>query len=108
MGSEEFSHFFLFFFRFSSLFRFSSFFFVFVRFSSFFFVFFFFPYSPGTRANDCNLLGKWGISLRPRLHRARSELLLAIFTADSDIAGIPAMGISFARFIDGRENIAVR
>ena len=63
--------FFLFFFvflRFFVVFRFSSFFFVFLRFSSFF------AYSPGTRANDCNLLGKWGISLRPRLHRPRSEL----------------------------------
>ena len=48
--------------------RFSSFFFAFLRFSSFF------AYSPGTKANDFNLLGKWGISLRPRLHRPRSEL----------------------------------
>ena len=74
--------FFSFFFRFPSLFRFffrfSSLFFAFLRFSSFFFAFLrfssFFSYSFGTRANDCNLLGKWGISLRPRLHRPRSEL----------------------------------
>ena len=65
MGSEVFSHFFRFFFVFL---RFFSFFFAFLRFSSFS------AYSPGTRANDCNLLGKWGISLRPRLHRPRSEL----------------------------------
>ena len=57
-----------FFFAFFVFFRFSSFFFAFLRFSSFF------SYSPGTRADDCNLLGKWGISLRPRLHRPRSEL----------------------------------
>ena len=60
MGSEEFSHFFSFFFRFSSFF-----------FSLFFAFLSFFAYSPGTRANDCNLLGKWEISLRPRLHRPR-------------------------------------
>ena len=67
--------FFVVFFCFSSLFCF---FFVFLRFSSFFFAFLrfasLFAYSPGTRANNCNLLGKWGISLRPRLHRPRSEL----------------------------------
>ena len=40
-------------------FRFVFFFFAFLSFSLFF------SYSPGTRANDCNLLGKWGISLRP-------------------------------------------
>ena len=71
-GRRNFPIFFVFF-RFSSLFcffvRFSSFFF---RFSSLFFVIF--SYSPGTRANDCSLLGKWGISLRPRLHRPRWEL----------------------------------
>ena len=61
-----FLRFFVFFFRFSSFFF--SFFFAILRFSSFI------AYSPGTRANDCNLLGKWGISLRPRLHRPRSEL----------------------------------
>ena len=67
MGSEEFSHFFRFFF-FSFFFAF----FVFLPFPSLFIVFLrffrfssFFAYSPGTRANDCNLLGKWGISLRP-------------------------------------------
>ena len=74
-GIFPFFSFFFVFFRFSSLFRF---FFVFLRFFSFFFVFLrfssFFACSPGTRANDCNLLGKWGISLRPRLHRPRSEL----------------------------------
>ena len=64
MGSEEISHFF----------RFFSFFFVFLRFFVFFRFSSFFAYSPGTRATDCNLLGKWGISLRPRLHRPRSEL----------------------------------
>ena len=48
---------------------------IYPRFSSLFLCFsLFFSYSPGTRANDCNLLGKWGISLRPRLHRPRSEL----------------------------------
>ena len=59
-------------------FCFFSFFFAFLRFSSSFFAFLrfssFFSYSFRTRANDCNLLGKWGISLRPRLHRPRSEL----------------------------------
>ena len=74
-GIFPFFSFFFVFFRFSSLLRFFSFFFVFF---SFFFAFLrfssFFAYSPGTRANDCNLLGKWGISLRPRLHRPRSEL----------------------------------
>ena len=55
MGSEDFSHFFRFFF-------------VFLRFSSFF------ACSPGTRANDCNLLGKWA-----RLHRPRSELPDSLF-----------------------------
>ena len=71
MGSEEFSHFF----RFFSFFFAFLFFFVFLRFSSFFFAFLrFSAYSPGTRAIDCNLLGKWGISPRPRLHRPRSEL----------------------------------
>ena len=68
--------------------------FLFLRFSSFLFVFLFFvflrffllcfalffvslpfsPRSPGRRANNCNLLGKWGLSLRPGLHRPRSEL----------------------------------
>ena len=73
-----FLRFFLFFLFLFAFFRFSSLFFVFLRFSSFFFAFLrfslLFAYSPGTRANDCNLLGKWGISLRPRLHRPRSEL----------------------------------
>ena len=56
MGSEGFLLFF------SSLFRF-------LRFSSLFFCFFvvssFFSYSPRTRANDCNLLGKWGFHSDP-------------------------------------------
>ena len=43
---------FLFFFAFSFFFHFSSFFFVFCLFS-------------WNKANDCSLLGKWGISLRP-------------------------------------------
>ena len=57
-------------FFFSSLFLF---FFVFLRFFGFF-VFLRFFFVPRIRANDCNLLKKWGISLRPRLHRPRSEL----------------------------------
>ena len=32
-----------------------------------------FSHSPGTRANNCNVLDK-GISLRPRLHPPRSKL----------------------------------
>ena len=68
MGSEELSPFFLgfFFFCFSSpCVVFLCFFFVFIRFS---------PHSPRTRANNCNLLEKCGISLRPRLHRPHSAL----------------------------------
>ena len=64
MGLEGFFPFFCF----SSLFSVFLFFLCFLSFSSFF------SYFPRTRANDCNLLGKWGISLRPRLHRPRSEL----------------------------------
>ena len=48
--------------RFSSVFLFSLF---FLRFS---------PNSPRTRANNCYLLEKWAISLRPRLQRPRPEL----------------------------------
>ena len=60
---------------FSFCFAFFLFCFAFLRLSSLFFVFLrFLRLSPRTRANDCNLLGKWGISLRPRLHRPRSEL----------------------------------
>ena len=54
-----------FFCRFSSLFRFPLLLFVFSVCLCF---------SPRTRANYCNLLGKWRISLQPRLHRPRSEL----------------------------------
>ena len=57
------SLFFVFFFRFS--------------FSAFLFSFFFSVFllvSERTRGNDCNLLQKWGISLRPRLHRPRAKL----------------------------------
>ena len=61
--------FFFVFLRFFVFFRFSSLFFAFLRFSSFFFVFCLFSWNNGKR-----LLGKWGISLRPRLHRPRSEL----------------------------------
>ena len=50
--------------------------FFFLRFSSlnFRFFFVFLLWSPRTRPNDCNLLRKWGISLRPRLHQPHSEL----------------------------------
>ena len=72
MGSEGFSLF-CFFFFFLRFFCFSLFFFVFLRFSSYFFVFLFF-YSLRARASNCNLLGKWGISLWLRVHTPRSEL----------------------------------
>ena len=49
-------------------FRLSSLFFVFVHISSLF------SLSPRTSANNCNLLGQLGTSLRPRLRRPRSEL----------------------------------
>ena len=70
MGQGIFSHFFfgggvrfsLFLFRSSSLFS---------------------PHSPQTRANNCNLVKKWGISLRPCLHRPRSELLDMLFCSPS-------------------------
>ena len=65
MGSEEFSHFL----RFFSFFFAFLFFFVFLRFSSLFS-----HSAERTRANNCNLLQKRGISLRPRLHRPRAQL----------------------------------
>ena len=50
----------------SLFFRFSSSFFVFLHFSSPFFAFLrFAPHSSRTRANNCKLLEKWGILLRP-------------------------------------------
>ena len=52
-----------------------SFFFAFLRFFRFFSFFSaFLLFSQRTRGNDCNLLQKWGISLRPRLHRPRAKL----------------------------------
>ena len=61
-----------FFFTFLVFLCFSLFFFVFLCFSSLFFAFFRFSWHfssfSRTRANDCNLLAKWGLSLRPRLH----------------------------------------
>ena len=81
MGSEGFSLFFLLFFSlFFAFFIFLHclhfFFFclfcVFLRFSSTFLRFL--RFSPRTRANDCNLPGKWGFHSDPRLHRPRSEL----------------------------------
>ena len=54
-----FLRFFVFFFRFSSLF------FVFLRFSGILLE---------DKGNDCNLLQRWGTSLRPRLHRPRAKL----------------------------------
>ena len=55
LGSEEFSHFFVFF-RFSSLFRF---FFVFLRFSSFFFVFRLFSWNKGKRLQFTGKMGNF-------------------------------------------------
>ena len=51
--------------RFFVFFRFSSLFFVFLRFSGILLE---------DKGNDCYLLQKWGISLRPRLHRPRAKL----------------------------------
>ena len=61
MGSEEFSPFFCFFFVFLRFFRFLR----FLRFSGILLE---------DKGTDCNLLQKWGISLRPRLHRPRAKL----------------------------------
>ena len=36
--------------------------------------FIFLPLSPRTRAHNCNLPEKWGLSLRPRLNRPRPEI----------------------------------
>ena len=78
MGSEEFSPFFVVFLHFLAFPRFFSFFFAFFSlfFAFFAFLRFFrfsslFSSSPRTRANNCNLLENWGISLRPRLHQPR-------------------------------------
>ena len=77
MGSERVSHFCVSFFFFLCFFspsvlgqeQMTAFFFFFVC------VFFVFsPQCPRTRANDCNSLGRWGISLRPHLRRPRPEL----------------------------------
>ena len=52
------------------------------RFSSFFFAFLFF--SQRARASNSNLLQKWGVSLRPRLHGPRAKLsdTIAFFSED--------------------------
>ena len=56
------------------------------------------PHSPWTWANNCNLLTKMGISLRPRLHRPRSELpnSRGLFVASGTRTRQPTVGCSWA------------
>ena len=64
-GIFPFFSFFFVFLRFFVFFRFSSFFFDFLRFSDILLE---------DKGSNCNSLQKWGISLRPRLHRPRAKL----------------------------------
>ena len=79
MGLQQLSHFSVFYSP-SFFFVFSSFLFLAFIFSRFLFLRFssfsssLLSHSARTRPSNCKLLAKWGISLRPRLHRPRSEV----------------------------------